>query len=253
MIETILLRCLDPSRQRRFYTHVLGMRGFDDHRVGYGATEAALQFTKAQAPYASSSKDRYWKIALAVPDIELACRQLARDGIAVDGPAQFLDVGYLAHFKDPEGFTVEVIDHAFAGPARVPRDVDQTRFGGGAHLNLLTLRTANIERAQERCLALGMTALCTQSVPAHDFTLYFYAWTKDRPPRADLSAIENRSWLYRRPYTLLELQHRAGAQALNVAEPLSAGYAGFWGGRDGAPPQLLDAAGPFEAVSPPGP
>ena len=56
--------------------------------------------------------------------------------------------------------------------------------------------------------ALGLRLLSRQVVPQHGFTLYFLAEPSEGPPYADVDAVQNRGWLWRRPYTVLELQHR---------------------------------------------
>ena len=158
---------------------------------------------RAQLPCEPSPHDRYWKIALAVPDIELACRQLAERGVDISQPQQFKNIGYLVHFKDPEGFSIELIDHAFIGE-RCIEPVDQNKLGGGAHFNLLTLRTASIEKARQICVAWGMVPLSIQPVEDYGFTLYFFAFTDELPPSSDLQAIENLSLIHisepTRPY-----------------------------------------------------
>lgn len=224
-IENITLGCLAPSAQRQFYCTVLGMSESSDGSVGYGALEARLQFQQAKRPYQPLPQDLYWKIAIAVPDIDLACRQLTALGVAVDAPRQFLDVGHLAHFKDPEGFTIELIEHWFAG-ARQAEPIDSTRLGGGAHLNLLTLRTANIQQVRQTCEGWNMKPLSVQPVSEHGFTLYFFAFTDDEPPSPDLSAVENRPWLYQRRYTVLEVQYRHADTGAVLTQP-TRGDAGY--------------------------
>lgn len=59
---------------------------------------------------------------------------------------------------------------------------------------------------------LGMKLLSIQPVKRYNFTLYFLAYTEETPPNADLEAVENREWLWQRPYTTLELQHRWGSE-----------------------------------------
>ncbi|MGB0506926.1 MAG: VOC family protein [Pikeienuella sp.] len=223
-IETVLLRVRDPAAQRRFYCDVLGMRYLGRGLVGYGGAEAAIRFLQADLPYDPTPRDLYWKIALAVPDIELACAQLASRGVVVGSPEQFQDVGYLAHFRDPEGFAIELIDHAFKGEGGEVA-IDPAQLGGGAHLNLITLRAAEIEPVQSACAEWGMTPLSVQPVTDYGFTLYFFGFAPESPPAADLTAVENRCWTYQRAYTVLEVQHVGGAE---VAVPMEgrAGYAG---------------------------
>ena len=229
-IEMVFLSSCDPSAQRRFYCDVLGMKRFEDGTVGYGEQEARLSFPKATRGHKPTENDLYWKIALAVPNIELACQQLTERGVSVGTPRQFQEIGYLAHFTDPEGFTIELIEHWFQG-RRQDESIDSElldpdRLGGGAHFNLLTLRTANIEPVIEACAGWKMTPLSIQPVESHGFTLYFFAFTADVPPSADLYAVENREWLYQRKYTVLEVQHLHDATAITQPIHGDAGYAG---------------------------
>ncbi|WP_122073837.1 VOC family protein [Pseudophaeobacter sp. EL27] len=222
-IETIIFRCLAPDAQKRFYIDILGMGLREDGAVSYDPAQAGLLFVKAERPYQPSAGDVYWKIALAVQNIELAYKQLTAQGIEVSTPHQFRDIGYLAHFHDPEGFTIELIEHWFEGnrPSGKP---DPSRLGGGASLNLLTLRTHDIAPLREACLAWGMTCLSVQSVETHGFTLHFFAFTDDTPPSADLTAIENREWLYQRPYSVLEIQEVHGSGPMTITTTNTAGY-----------------------------
>ncbi|MDU9007208.1 VOC family protein [Sedimentitalea todarodis] len=224
-IETLRLRACDPVAQRQFYCDVLGMQDIGDGCVGFGGEEAGICFLKADRPYVPTARDLYWKITLAVPNIELACEQLTCKGLTVSAPHQFQNVGYLAHFTDPEGFAIELIDHWFEGN-RPDESVNPTLLGGGAHLNLITLRTSSIGRVQGVCKRMGMRPLCVQPISSHGFTLYFFAFTQDVPPSADLTAIENREWLYQRRYTVLEVPHVHALECVSTAEGPNAGYAG---------------------------
>ena len=224
-IEAVRLRCSDPESQTRFYCDVLGMRERADGTIGYADEEAGLLFEAAELPYDPSPQDLYWKIALAVPDIDLAHRQLVQKGIAIQAPRQVGDVAYLAHLQDPEGFTIELLDHWFEGdrPTEAP---DMQRLGGGPCLNLLTLRASDIGPVDRSVKALGMAPLSVVPVPRGGFTLYFYAFTDDEPPNADLLAVENRTWVYQRPYTVLEVQHVSGVGRMKRSQIHEAGYAG---------------------------
>ncbi|EFO30905.1 glyoxalase/bleomycin resistance protein/dioxygenase [Roseibium sp. TrichSKD4] len=222
-IETITLRCLNPEAMRRFYIDILGMDQREDGAVSYGPAQAGIIFEKAEYPYRHSAGDVYWKIALAVPNIELAYEQLTTQGLAVGVPHQFRDIGYLAHFQDPEGFTIELIEHWFQGN-RPSINHDPSRLGGGASLNLLTLRTHEINPIRDACLTWGMRPLSVQSVESHGFTLHFFAFTEDTPPSADLTAVKNREWLYQRPYTVLEIQEVHGSAPMTGIPVKTAGY-----------------------------
>lgn len=225
-LDTLLLRVTDTEAQKRFYRTVLGMSDQGDGRVGYSDREAAIRFIAADAPYAPEPTDLYWKIAVSVPDIELACAQLRARGVPCTSPRQFRDVGFLAKVTDPEGFTVELIDHWFEGE-RPDLEVDRTLLGGGAHLSLVTLRTGDIAGVETDILEWGMKALSVQAVHPNGFTLYFYAFTDETPPHPDLEAIENRTWVYRRPYSVLEIQHVHGLDAETHPAENAAGYAGL--------------------------
>ena len=224
-LEAIRLRCSDPESQKQFYCDVLGMQQRANGTIGYTGEEAGLLFEATKAPYRPSPNDLYWKIALAVPNIDLAHRQLVQKGIAVQAPRQVGDVAYLAHLQDPEGFTIELLDHWFEGDR--PAEASETqRLGGGPCLNLLTLRAADIGPVDRSVKTLGMTPLSVVPVPTGGFTLYFYAFTDERPPSPDLLALENRTWVYQRPYTVLEVQHISGAQRMKRPQAREGGYGG---------------------------
>ena len=225
MLDILTLRVRDPAAQRQFYRTHFGMIDLDDGCIGFGAPQMAIRFIDAEGAYAPQANDVYWKIALSVPDLDLAYRQLLTKGAAVTEPIQFRDVGYLCKVTDPEGFSVELIEHWFKGE-RPNETSDTARLGGGAHLSLLTLRTPDISTIEPDILDWGMAPLSVQPVEPFGFTLYFYAFTEDSPPNADLTAIENRTWTYQRPYTVLEIQHVHKAVAETYAAQGAAGYGG---------------------------
>lgn len=225
-LDTLTLRVRDPEAQRRFYCGQLGMSDRGDGRVGYADKEASLGFVEADTPYVAEASDLYWKIALSVPNIDLAYEQLRSKGVPCTEPRQFQDVGYLAKVTDPEGFSVELIDHWFQGE-RPRRQCDETLLGGGAHLSLITLRTADIRSVEADLLSWGMKLLSIQPVTAFGFTLYFYAFTDETPPNPEPTAIENRTWTYRRPYTVLELQDVKALEAVTRPIGGTAGYGGL--------------------------
>ena len=208
-LHILALRALRPDAQRGFYRRVLGMATQDSGGLGYSDREMNLRFVQSETSYRPQPSDLYWKIAVSVPNIELAYQQLVARGARVSVPHQFRDVGYLAHVTDPEGFTVELIEHWFQGD-RPSQSVDKTLLGGGPHISLLTLRTADIASVERDLLKAGMKPLGVQPVEPYGFTLYCYGFTQETPPDPDLTAIENRTWLYRRRYTVLEIQHVQG-------------------------------------------
>ena len=58
-----------------------------------------------------------------------------------------------------------------------------------------------------------MKLLSIQDISAYNFSLFFLAFTSESPPvPSELGSVENREWLWQRPYTTLEIQHRPAAQ-----------------------------------------
>ncbi|CUH53576.1 VOC family protein [Shimia marina] len=225
-LDTLTLRVSNPDAQRCFYRDVFGMSESDNGTLSYSAQDVSLSFEQAQHPYAPQDSDLFWKIAIAVPNIDLAVSQLRAAGVECTTPKQFRDVGYLAKAMDPEGFPVELIDHHFKGN-RPTRPYDESLLGGGPHINLVTLRTSDITAIQPDILSWGLPLLSIQDVTPFGFTLYFYGSTQASPPNADPTAVENRPWLYQRPETLLEIQHVPALERETVPQVGAAGYAGL--------------------------
>ncbi|WP_164116387.1 VOC family protein [Sphingorhabdus sp. Alg239-R122] len=213
-LSGLALHVHSPDALARFYTEYLGMQAQqagDELRVGYGPQSAymALRPASDKKPYRHAPNDRYWKIGITLPDLDMAYRQLKEKGAQITTPQQFGDIGYLCHVTDPEGFQVELLQHSFAGQPKTVGGDSTLPLGGGAMIAHITLRTSNIdaELAHYRD-QLGMRLLSVQPVPDYNFTLYFLAFTGDTPPHEDLTAVENRPWLWQRPYGVLEIQHR---------------------------------------------
>jgi len=214
----VVLRVKSPEELAKFYIQNLGMtfsRKEGHIRLGYAAEEAYLEFRRAQNPiaYTHDANDRYWKIGITLPDIDLAHLQLSAKGVNVTQPRQFKDIGYLCHLTDPEGFQIELLQHSFAGQPRTSEGDETLPMGGGARLGQITLRTSDIIAELDYYRdQLGMTLLSIQPVPDYNFDLYFLAFTDEKPPIPDLTAMQNRPWLWQRPYTLLEIQHRLNSE-----------------------------------------
>ncbi|MEM8949428.1 MAG: VOC family protein, partial [Pseudomonadota bacterium] len=168
-------------------------------------------------------------------------------------PRQFGDIGYMAHLEDPEGFSIELLQHRFQANHRDGDGDPAAALGGGARIGQITLRVKDLEAAlsfyRDR---LGMTLLSIQPVTDYGFTLYFLAFTEELPPASDLEAVGNREWLWQRPYTTLELQHVHGT-ASPFALP-SEGHSGFAGiaisGADEPNARLLDDGGGLVELRP---
>ena len=214
-LSAVRLAVRDPKTLATFYTRYLGMQAQQDGdtvRLGYGGDGAALILCAGGGDYRHSRTDQYWKISITLPNVDIAYQQLAAAGLPVSAPHQFGDIAYMCHLNDPEGFVIELLQHDFIQNRPENIGHPDKPLGGGALIGLITLRCPEIEPELAKCLAQGMTLLSIQPVLERGFVLYFLAFTSDTPPNGDLEAIENREWLWKRPYTSLELQHCPGAE-----------------------------------------
>lgn len=157
------------------------------------------------------SSDVYWKIGLSMIDVDTARSLLARQGVDVTPPKQFRDIGYMCHLKDPFGYSIELLQHDFQSNFSSERTKSSLQpnlaLGQQTHLGQITLRVSNIEKSLKFYQStLGMKLLSRQNIPDM-FDLYFLACTDEKSPSNDLNAVGIREWLWRRPYTTLELQY----------------------------------------------
>lgn len=221
----------DPDSLAGFYTERLGMRarpGPDGGvRLGYPGPDADLLLSPGGAPHSQTGADRYWKIGLCLPDLDLAVDQLRAAGVAVSTPQQFQDIGYLCHLTDPAGLVIELLQEDFAGDRPPGAGTASLPLGGGAHLGQITLRTGDTATDLAFYRSLGLRLLSHQPVPTHGFDLYFLADTDETAPDPDLTAVVNRPWLWKRPYTTLEFQHRPGLQPTPTAALLGLDLSGL--------------------------
>jgi len=212
-LSGVRLQVEDPKRLAGFYADVLGMEARVEDvawRAGYAGEDADLILLPGGTRAAHSREERYWKIGICLPDLDIACEQLRQKGVEVSAPHQFRDIGYMAHLHDPEGFSIELLQHEFLGNRPEGEGEASLPLGGGAHVGQITLRTGDI--AAERAAFADMKLLSVQDVSEFGFDLHFLAYTEETPPNPDLQAVANREWLWRRPYTTLEFQHIAGAE-----------------------------------------
>jgi predicted enzyme related to lactoylglutathione lyase len=211
-LSGLRLRVADPAGLARFYERCFGMEAQQlpqGWRVGYAGQDADLILLPGGAPYVHQQTHRYWKIGVTLPNVDIAVAQLRGAGIAVSDPKQFLDIGYMAHLTDPEGFMIELLQHDFEG--RRPQDAGNPNMplGGGAHVGQIPLRTGEVEAELQRFAT--MQRLSIQDVPQVGFDLHFLAYTDEDLPNPDVNAVDNREWLWKRPYTTLEFQQIPGA------------------------------------------
>ncbi len=221
-LAALRLRVADPDRLAAFYRDALGMTvqiEGSNRRLSYSGQGADLLLMPGGGGYTHDQGQRYWKIGITLPHVDLTADFLRRKGVAVSTPRQFIDIGYMCHLSDPEGFVIELLQHDFEGK-RPDGIADAEAPFAGACIGQITLRTGDIVAEDASCRKLGMRLLSMQDVAPYGFDLHFYAFTDETPPHPDLWAVENREWLWKRPYTTLEFQHIAGAQFAPVPDYL---------------------------------
>lgn len=214
-----------------FYCDYLGMSSFgtaSSPLFGFDQEQCLLEFREgASAPHEAKSNDFYWKIGITLRDLDAAVAYLRQRGLTLPEPRQFRDIGYLTHLRDPKGFAIELLQQGFEGRSQ-PMGSGHPA-GCQATLAHITLRVTDIDAAKSYFgHRLGMRLMSVQPVRDLDFCLYFYAWSDEALPDPDLNAVENREWLWRRPYALIELQHlEASGASIRRADPGQAGFDGF--------------------------
>lgn len=248
-LAAIQLRVANPDALAAFYCDALGMSVHVEGefmRVGYPGQDADLLLMPQGGGYTHDRSHRYWKIGITLPDVDQAAAHLRQFGIDVSPPRQFLDIGYMCHLSDPEGFVIELLQHDFEGNR--PGGYGSGAPFSDARIGQITMRTGDIAAEDRFCRDIGMRLLTMQDVAEYGFDLHFYAFTDEEPPVSDLWAVENREWLWKRPYTTLEFQHIADAQFAPVPD-----YQGIV--IDGLTEPLTDAFGgpvlPNASAAPP--
>jgi lactoylglutathione lyase len=155
----------------------------------------------------------YWKLALAVADLELARSSLVRQGISVTEPVQVPDVAYLCHCEDPDGYSIELIQHRMLENHSTQLADENYALGTVTSFSLVTCRVKNPRQSIDFYeQTLGLRLISRQQVAHRGFTLYFLSCDQEAAPSTDIDNIEMREWLWQRPYALLELQHIWGSE-----------------------------------------
>lgn len=199
-----------PDAQCQSY--ILGASSNSSH-----STRLVLEY---RLPNSNTPQERlqhpgYWKINCTLNHLDLAVQRLKAKGIAVSDPSQFLDIGYLSHLKDPDGNLIELLQKDFEKDHEADQveEVPAQPLGQWFTFAHISLRV----KALQPSLAfyqdqLNMRLLAQMDAPVHRFSLYFLGYTDEKAPSPDLNAVKNRPWLWRRPYTLIELQHYWGTE-----------------------------------------
>ncbi|MGI9286600.1 MAG: VOC family protein, partial [Pseudomonadales bacterium] len=170
---------------------------------------------------------RYWKIGITLADVDIARKRLLAMGVEVSEAKQFLDVGYLCHLNDPDGYCIELLQYDFAQHHKALVSDSSYKLGCAPTLGQITLRISDPESSLHFYQdVLGLRLLSRQVIEPHQFTLYFLACTDELPPNPNIDAVENREWLWQRPYTTLELQHvwRTGWRGLVQRTDVDPGF-----------------------------
>lgn len=196
---------------------------------GFTKNSCFLHFHKVPVkPYASTSNDFYWKIGVTLKNLDVAVDYLRDKNIVISSPVQFKEIGYMSKVIDPKGFVIELLQQGFVGyEEKISENVHP--IGSQGTLSHITLRIHDLVKAQtyfeQRC---NMRLMSIQPVEELEFCLYFYSFSNEDLPHENLKSVKNRQWLWRRPYTFIELQHIQIPTVILHKTPFDmAGFDGF--------------------------
>ncbi|CAF1153462.1 unnamed protein product [Adineta ricciae] len=235
-----ILRITNPNEFIQFYLNNFGMQNTLIHNTSYNVsllgypTNYDENFNKTSSALPSptflelhhadavtnismvnsGSVNVYWKMGITLHDVDHAREILQSKGIKTSDPSQFEDIGYVCHLTDPNGFIIELLQHHFQ-ETFLKKHLPEENFplGYPCCIGQITLQVNDIDKTQRFYGdVLGMKLLSIQEVPRYGFTLYFYAWTDEDPPKSDV--ISTREWLWKRPYTTIELRYFDGTKQI---------------------------------------
>ncbi|XP_057310849.1 uncharacterized protein LOC130648746 [Hydractinia symbiolongicarpus] len=155
----------------------------------------------------------YWKTGLALADLNAAARYFRKNGYEISDGEQFFDVGFVAFIKDPNGYSIELLQHTFEENFQPYTgevgclDQPKTRL---PCIGQITHETRAIKPTYDFYTnVLQMKHVCEEQ-PGNKlaFTLYFFTYTEEEPVNKILSAVENREWLYGKEFCQVEIRHR---------------------------------------------
>jgi hypothetical protein len=147
------------------------------------STRATTTFNSAGragiAVIAATKKERFWKVGIAVPDVDAAVAHVRQCGAECTDGAQFKDIGYVAHTRDPEGFTIELLQFTFGTRTATTRGTSPgapPKPFKDACVGQVTLRAHN-RAAMLECWVerLQLRLVSVQAVSDCNFELYFFA------------------------------------------------------------------------------
>jgi len=150
----------------------------------------------------------YWKIAISIKDVDIASDKLIEKGIKVSEAFQVPNVAYLCHIQDPDGYTIELIQHKFQENHIKEKEDSSYKLGNKPVFSLITYRVKNINKSLDFYQTkLGLKLFSKMDVTKRGFNIYFLAASKEKAPSENIEAIENAQWLWTRDYTMIEFQH----------------------------------------------
>ncbi|KAK3256899.1 hypothetical protein CYMTET_33992 [Cymbomonas tetramitiformis] len=145
------------------------------------------------------------------------------------------DIGFVGHFSGPDGYALEALQSTLNCNNPAPSSIPSSPLCAERPvLGQLKVNTKDPERALAFYRdALGMTLLSQVTISRFGLTLYFLAFTEERPPDFEtaIDSPSNRAWLWQAEFTQLELQywHDFEGNAALKLPPSEArvGFAGF--------------------------
>lgn len=205
-----------------FYQKKLGMTLISNHQENgresfllsfdpsSARKEACLEliYDKTHIHHFPKDRDRlegYWKISIAIKDVDIARKKLIQMGIEVSDGFQVPDVAYLCHLYDPNGYCIELIQHKFSHNHTSEPENPDFVLGNPPVLSLVTYRAKDIDSSLDfYTKVLGMNLLSRMALPQRGFDLYFLGFSPE--PEEDVESINIREALWQRPNTMIELQ-----------------------------------------------
>ena len=146
----VVFRVENVTKISAFYSEVLGM-SVQNNICRYPGDGAQIKLIQTHSPSKTSEvskkKSVYWKIGLSLSDVDLARSKIVQSGIEVSTPTQFRDIGYLCHLADPEGRSIELLQHSFASNFVKPVEQPQKILGQDSLIGQITLRCSDISKS----------------------------------------------------------------------------------------------------------
>lgn len=214
----------NPKRSLDFYVNKLGMKLFKSFiedeiefyqlKFNEDTKEAVLELIYDKSnketifPKDSSKLEGYWKMSISIKDVDIARNKLLEKDIEVSTAFQVPNVAYLCHFFDPDGYALELIQHEFEQNHIKEKENKNYTLGNKAIFSLITYRVKDINKSLDFYKnTLDMELFSKMKVHQRGFELYFLGYSQETLPNKDIEAIENRTWLWQRDFTMIELQY----------------------------------------------